>query len=342
MGVESEIPSYSSNVVPSPTKSQAGHLIQGRNINNAICSKDFSDDSDVTPRVKRRRQRRMVTSSSEENHEDIANSDRVQHGGPEPLLGEPIVQVPVATELMEIRTQRSDANHERTLLVGPDGYMSPSDSSSSSSSAGSGSPEPYSDPPDLKGIDSGDYPSYIDQSPQSPRSTKTSDSSTNDTRNESASSPASITATAEPSHQTTEAPPSSPPMDTRDLRASVSDDEGLGDCKPDAESDRDPDDIDPLVRIEDIESERISPSNMALPHDDDQDIPEYDEEEMDDPDEEEQIELINEIQEAIEEEYTRSVSPDEIIHQPSFYRGKKKKPSTKEMATLGLGDIAAR
>lgn len=70
-------------------------------------------------------------------------------------------------------------------------------------------------------------------------------------------------------------------------------------------------------------------SNLAPDEDDEQELSDEDE-----------IEIIEEIQQAIEEEMQRD--DDAVQRHPSFYRNKKKRPSNKEISTLALNDITAR
>lgn len=62
----------------------------------------------------------------------------------------------------------------------------------------------------------------------------------------------------------------------------------------------------------------------------------------DDFSEDEQLDILEEIQEAIENDRIRQPSIDHYTQDESFYRRKKKRPSNKKMATLSFGDMANR
>lgn len=61
---------------------------------------------------------------------------------------------------------------------------------------------------------------------------------------------------------------------------------------------------------------------------------------LEDLDDDGYLEIIEEVEAAIEEDFDRN--NDQILQHPRFYKRKKTKPTQKEMATLGLGDIASR
>lgn len=142
-------------------------------------------------------------------------------------------------------------------------------------------------------------------------------------------------------------PPATPPSSSSSSSSSSdsSDSESSGDSSEDE-------------YLSDALPELVGNSRLVSPAEpyDEPEKPQGDNEPIDEDDEElsedEQLEIIMEIEEAIEQQRVRSGAPGDpggpggdnsgIVKPPAFYRRKKRKLTTREMATIGLGDISSR